>query len=98
MSAHARNLSGTVAERRHVEVVPDAVRGDHKVTHVQAVVERAGHARVDDVAHAKAVHEHLDADAGVDLADAALHDDDRRAAKRALAELHAGNARDLRPR
>ena len=90
---------GGVAERSHGEVVLHAVGGHHEVADVErAGVQRAGDAGVDEVRAAEAVAEHLRADAGVDLADPALHDHHVLLAEPAGEEVHAGHGLGLRVR
>ena len=92
--AELRDFPGRVAEAGRVHVVVAGLRGDDEVPDADAVVEGAGDAGVHDVRDLEEVREDLGADAGVDLADTAAHDDGRGSAKAAVIEVHAGPLHD----
>ena len=52
----------------------DGLCRDDDIADVQVIAQGAGHAGIDEVRDVEAVHEDLNAQTGVDLTDAALHD------------------------
>ncbi len=76
----ARDLPRLVTQGRHVKVVHHAVGRHHQVTHVKPGIQRTGNTGVDHAVDAKAIGQNLHAHAGVDLANATLHDNDLLAA------------------